>query len=308
MRLSPHPFTLRQLQYLVAVAEQRSFRKAADLCHVAQPSLSSQFLHLEQALGLTLFDRGPRQVILTEAGARLVEQARMLLVGADDILQACASFADPFSATLRLGVIPSAGPYLLPCLSKGIRDAFPKLSIQWIEDRTTALTAKLESGELDGALLAVESAIGVVEHAVIGKDPFVLAVPKSHALSRGKAPVARSALAGEQVLLLEDGHCFRDQALDFCSKSGVQEMAFRATSLSTLAQMTASGTAITLLPKVSLAVENRQGDLVIRRLATPEPFRTLALCWRPRSALRPALIALAAQMRKSFQVLQPDDQ
>lgn len=304
MRLSPHPFTLRQIQYLIAVAEQRSFRKAAELCHVAQPSLSSQIQHLEEALGLTLFERGPRQVILTEAGARVVEQARLLLVGADDILRACASFADPFCATLRLGVIPSAGPYLLPSLSKGIRDTFPKLSLQWIEDRTAVLTTKLESGELDGALLALESEIGTVDHAVIGKDPFVLAVPKHHRLSRGKAPVAKSALAGEQMLLLEDGHCFRDQALNFCSTAGIQEMAYRATSFSTLTQMIAGGTAITLLPEVSLAVENRQGDLVVRRLAAPEPSRTLALCWRPRSALRPALIALAAQMRKSFQALQ----
>lgn len=300
MRLSPHPFTLRQLQYLVAVAEQRSFRKAADLCHVAQPSLSAQIAGMEGALGVTFFERGPRQVRVTEAGEQVVARARRLLAEAEELLQACGGLGDPFRGAWRLGIIPTVAPYLLPELSRHLRQAFPELAVQWSEDRTAQLTALLDRGELDGALLALESDISGLEHAVIGEDPFVLALPKAHPLSRRRGPVPARLLEDESVLLLEDGHCFRDQALRICAQSGAQELAFRATSLSTLAQMTAQGTGVTLLPRLSLGVENRQGELAILRLGEPEPYRTLALCWRPRAPLARAMAEMAARMQACF--------
>lgn len=300
MRPAPYPFTLRQAQYAVAVGDLRSFRRAAELCGVSQPALSSQLAGLEEGIGTRLFERDRRRVLPTPAGAQIVDRLRRLLVEADDLVDAARPLADPMTGALRLGILPTIAPYLLPDAVRGLRKGFPRLSLRWVEDRTAALVSALRAGDLDGAVVALESDVGGLEHAEIGRDEFVLAVPPGHVLSRSHGPVRAAELDGEPVLLLADGHCFRDQALAFCSRAGADELGFRATSLSTLAQMAAGGAGVTLLPRLSVPIENRRGALVVRPFAPPVPARTLALVWRPRSPLAPALKPLAAALGESL--------
>ena len=297
---SPHSFTLRQLQYLVAVADTLSFRKAAERCHVSQPSLSAQLAELESALGVRMFERDRRRVLLTSAGHDLLEHARTILSEADGLREAARRVGDPFSASMRIGVIPTISPYLLPQVSPALRKEFPRMKIHWVEEKTAALIAALNQGTLDAALLALEAEIGKVEQAIIATDPFVLATPRNHSLGRKKAAASAEELHDVEVLLLDDGHCFRDQALAFCAKSKAQELEFRATSLSTLAQMVASGAGVTLLPELSVATEGKRADLRIRKFLKPSPHRTIGLIWRKGSALTDALQKVADAIRRAY--------
>src|SRR5215467_589358 len=259
-----HNFTLRQLQYAVAVAEMLSFRRAAELCHVSQPSLSAQIAEMEGALGVALFERDRRGVVLTPAGQELVSRARRILVETDDFAEAATRFVDPLAGTLRIGVIPTIGPYLLPRVVPGLRKSYPRVMFVWIEDKTDALVRRVMHGESDAALLATESDIGDLEYETIVIDPFVLAASRGHKLARGTAPVSRNQLRGEKILLLDDGHCFRDQVLEYCSDHNIEELGFRATSLPTLSQMVSSGAGITLLPSIAVPVEAKRCRLAIR--------------------------------------------
>lgn len=300
MNLGSHPFSLRQLQYVAAVAESLSFRKAAERCHVSQPSLSEQIARIEEALGVRLFERNRKRVIVTAAGRGLIERARLILRETDDLLDLAQRTRDPFSSTLRLGVIPTISPYLLPQLTLGLRKAYPRLTLLWVEDKTAALMSSLEAGGLDAALLALESEIGDVEHEIIGPDPFVLATPARHPLGAPATPAKASELRGVEVLLLDDGHCFREQALAFCFGAKAHELEFRATSLSTLAQMVASGAGVTLLPALAVPAETQRAPLAIRPFAPPAPQRTIALVWRKRSPLGPALHPLSQTAREVY--------
>ena len=293
----PLPFTLRQLQYIVAVAETGGFRRAAEACHVAQPSLSVQVAEVERNLGVTLFERRSRGVLLTPAGEVAVERARRLLVEAGELREALRGLADPLARTLPLGVIPTIGPYLLPVLDPFLREVFESLDLVWHEARTADLVEAVSGGDLDGAIVALESELGELDHVEIGRDPFVLAVPPGHRLASGSGPVREEELAGERVLLLDDGHCFRDQALALCSTRDAVEHGFRAASLATLVQMVAGGAGITLLPGMAVEVENRFGTLRIRPFAEPAPSRTVVLAYRRRSALGPAFERLAEAAR-----------
>jgi LysR family hydrogen peroxide-inducible transcriptional activator len=299
MRASPHPFTLRQLQYAAAVADLRSFRRAAERCHVSQPSLSAQVIQLEEQLGVRLFERGARKVLVTAAGEVVLGRLRRLLLEADDLAESVRQLGDPLSGTLRLGVIPTVSPYLLPEVVPELRARHPGLAAVWVEDKTEKLVESLREGRIDGALLALEAPLGDVEKEVVCEDPFVLAAPPGHPLVRDGAPATPQELRGAGFLLLDEGHCLRDQALSYCSTSRARELDFRATSLATLAQMVAGGAGVTLLPRISLPVENRRSELALRRLAAPEPRRTLALVWRPRSPLGPALRRLAGSIREA---------
>src|SRR5687767_12716662 len=220
---APHPFTLRQLQYAVAVAEALSFRRAAERCHVSQPSLSAQLAQLEDALGVRLFERDRRRVIPTLAGKEVVERAKKVLLEADDLLAAAVRAADPLAGTLRIGVIPTISPYLLPAITPALRGAFPRLTLRWTEDKTEVLVARLDAGELDAAILALEADIGDLDREVIARDPFVLATQKTNPLGSGRRPAHPEDLHGAAVLLLDDGHCFRDQALAVCATADAQE-------------------------------------------------------------------------------------
>jgi LysR family hydrogen peroxide-inducible transcriptional activator len=302
---APHPFTLRQLQYVRAVAELRSFRRAAEACGVSQPALSVQVAQVEELLGSPLFERGQRQVLLTPAGELLLGRIRALLVDADALVEAARRAGDPLAGTLRIGVIPTVAPYLLPRVAPALRAAFPRLDVYWTEDKTPVLAERLAGGRLDAMLLALEADLGEVEHAEVAHDPFVLAVPPGHRLARtpeGAAPVTEEDLVGESVLLLDDGHCFRTQALAYCARAEVRESAFRATSLGTLVQVVAGGGAgITFLPACAVPTEAPRAALVTRALATPVPYRTIVLAWRKASPLAEALTQVAGAMRRGWE-------
>ncbi|WP_437813971.1 LysR substrate-binding domain-containing protein [Sorangium sp. So ce1078] len=301
MRWSPHPLTLRQLQYALAVAEHRSFRRAAAACRVAQPSLSAQVAQLEEALGVNLFERDRRRVLVTSAGAPLLERMRRIVAEADDLVDAAVRARDPFAGTMRIGVIPTVAPYLLPEVAPALRAAYPALSVVWVEDKTRVLRDLLATGEIDAAIVASESDLGDVELAPLGQDAFVLAAPAGHPLSKPKRLARMEELAAAKVLLLDDGHCFRDQALSLCQRVGADEASVRATSLSTLVQMVAGGDSVTLLPALAISIENRSGALSLRRFAPRAPYRTLALAFRRGSPIESALQHVAATLRDAYQ-------
>jgi len=293
-----HDLSLRQLQYAVAVADTLGFHKAAALCHVSQPTLSAQVQQLESVLGLPLFERDRRRVLVTPAGQEVVQRARRILLEVGDLIAAATRAREPFTGTLRIGVIPTIAPYLLPELTPKISAAYPKLAVVFREEKTSDIVRDLNEGALDAGLLALEADLGDCAHAEIAKDDFVAALPRGHALAKKKR-LEVSDLEGARVLLLDEGHCFRDQALSLCAKGHAQEPSFRATSLSTLAQMVSSGAGITLLPELAVAVENRRGQLEIRPFARPVPGRTIALVWRRKSPLADAFTKFADTLRRA---------
>lgn len=295
-----HAFTLRQLQYVVAVADALSFRRAAQKLHVSQPSLSAQLAQLERALGVKLFERDRRRVLVTSSGAPLIDRARRLLLEADDLLDAAQHASDPLRGTLRIGVIPTVSPYLLPEVTPSLRRLFAALTLQWVEDKTEVLVRMLDAGAIDAALLALEAPLGDVEHQTIAEDPFLLAARADHPLVKKSAPLSPAELRGQEVLLLDEGHCLREQALELCSAARAEELEFRATSLPTLVQMVASGTGVTLLPALAVATEAKRAGLAVRRFALPAPHRTIALIWRKRSPLAPALRTIASAIRDAY--------
>ena len=299
MKPGPHPFTLRQLQYSVAVADTLSFSKAAARCRVSQPSLSAQIAQVEGALGIRLFERDRRRVLVTAVGREIVERARRILLESDDLVELARRSGNPLAGTLRLGIIPTVSPYFLPLATPALRRSFPALIPLWTEERTSVLVHQLEEGSLDAALVALESRLGEVDHEVVGVDPFLLATARDHPLGRGR-PVERSELRDVEVLVLEDGHCLRDQVLSFCARARARELEFRATSLPTLAQMVAGGAGVTLLPEIAIRTEAARARLRVRPFASPVPSRTIALVWRPRSPLAPALLELAQVLGKAW--------
>lgn len=288
--------SLRQLQYVVAVADTLGFRRAAERCGVSQPTLSAQVQQLEAVLGVSLFERDRNVVLVTAAGEEVVKRARRVLVETEDLLSAATRARDPFAGTFRVGVIPTIAPYYLPEVTQTLAKAYPQLRLVFREEKTEDTVRDLWAGTLDAGLLALEAELGALEHAEILRDPFVLALPKGHALAK-KKKVSQTDLEDENVLLLEDGHCLRSQALAVCSQAGAHETDLRATSLATLVQMVVGSNAVTLLPELALAVENRNAQLDIREFAAPVPSRTLALVWRPRSPFADAFRATAATLR-----------
>lgn len=296
-----YDFSLRQLQYVVAVADTKSFRRAAERCHVSQPSLSAQVAEIEAALKVQLFERDRRRVMITAAGSELIERMRRVLVDADEVSMAARRFLDPLAGTLRIGVIPTIGPYLLPAVAAELRKELPRLTLAWLEDKTEALVRRIRHGSLDGAFLALESDIGDVSYEAIKQDPFVLAMPPGHRLGSSSAPVPVSCLRGEHILLLDEGHCFRDQVIEFCSGRGVEELGFRATSLPTLVHMASANMGVTLLPLIAVPAETLRSDLVTRPIERPAPHRTIILAWRRQSALSEAMRKISQTVRHAVQ-------
>ena len=283
--------TLRQLEYFVAVDDHLSFSAAARACHVSQPGLSDQIRRLEEQLGVRLFERSRRRVVPTPAGQALAPRARALLTSARDLQDAAASLAAPLTGPLRMGVIPTIAPYLLPRVMPGVRSHHPALRLLLREAQTASLMASLAAGELDLLLLALEAPLGpgVVTHALFD-DPFGVALPAGHALAAGEegAPLTEAEIAasGDPLLVLEEGNCLRDQALAACNRppAATDPADFRATSLTTLVQMVAGGQGVTLLPNLALPVETAAApELVVRPLAL-SAGRTIGLAWRTTSA------------------------
>lgn len=275
--------TLRQLEYFVALVDARSFRRAAEATHVSQPGLSAQIRSLEATLGVALFERDRRHVFVTSAGAALVERARAVLAQVRGLVEEALGARKPLAGPLALGVIPTIAPYVLPNALKRVRRRHPELRLRLREAPTAELVAQLHRGDLDLALLALEAPLdGLVARALF-EDPFVVALPTSHRLASRKR-LAESDLAGESVLLLEDAHCLRAQALAVCHSAGALEIGdFRATSLATLVEMVAGGAGVTVLPASTVRVEGRRTDVAIVPFTSPAPFRTIGFAWRPTS-------------------------
>ncbi len=284
--------TLRDLEYLVALAETRHFGRAAGRCHVSQPTLSAQLKKLEESLGVALVERRPRKLALTPAGVAVVERARRMLRDADDIRTLARASQDPLAGQLKVGLIPTLGPYLLPRVAPRIARALPKLQLMLHEYQTARLVERTLAGELDLAILALPADTrGLVTRSLFA-EAFLVAMPESHRLA-AKKRVKSSDLSGEKLLLLEEGHCLRDQALDVCERAGTEEQDFRATSLETLRQMVAAGLGITLLPR--LAAEGpfaSARSLVVRPFAPPAPNRVIGAAWRRSTSRLPAIAAV----------------
>ena len=292
---------LRDLRYLVALADARHFGRAAEASHVSQPTLSTQLRKLEEELGVTLIERQPRNVALTEVGDRVVARARRILQDADDIGALARESRDPLAGVLKVAFIPTLGPYLLPLVTPRIRKRLPRLQLMLYEYQTGPLLERLRAGELDLGVLALGVDVAGLEVRPLHEEAFTLAVPGDHRLAK-KPSVRTQDLAGETLLLLEDGHCLRDQALDVCSRIDVREAEdFRATSLETLRQMVAAGLGITLLPE--LATEGpfaTQKNIAIRPFAKPVPRRTLGAVWRRTSTRIPAIEAICAELKQAL--------
>ncbi|HMT37607.1 DNA-binding transcriptional regulator OxyR [Thermomonas sp.] len=277
---------LRDLKYLVALADLRHFGKAADACFVSQPTLSTQIRKLEDELGVVLVERAPRKVMLTAAGLDVVQRARRIVADVEQMREAARRSRDPESGTLRLGVFPTLGPYLLPHVVPTLRARFPQLELLLVEEKSDELLQRLREGKLDAALLALPLHDDQLHAEFLFEEPFVLAAPQQHPLAR-RGALDATELSDETLLLLEDGHCLRDQALDVCRLSGAREKSgFRATSLETLRQMVAAGVGVTLLPALSVHEPIAQpANIRLVPFRGTAPSRRIALVWRKSSAL-----------------------
>jgi LysR family transcriptional regulator, hydrogen peroxide-inducible genes activator len=290
---------LKDLRYLVAVAETRHFGRAAAKCFVSQPTLSAQLRKLEQNLGVQLIERRPRRITLTEAGEEIARRAREMIETGEAILTAAQTRRDPLAGQLRLALLPTIGPYLLPQVAPRIRKALPRLELMLYEYRTEPMLERLRNGDIDVGILALPVPVEGLVTRELFVEPFVLALPESHRLA-ARTQVRTDDLDQETLLLLEDGHCLRDQALAVCARSGVREKHdFRATSIETLRQMVASGVGVTLLP--TLATRGAYGavrGMTTRPFAKPVPSRRIGAVWRKSSARTAAIDAVCEQITR----------
>lgn len=290
--------TLRELQYLIALADHRNFRRAAEVCLVSQPTLSTQIRKLEEELGVALVERAPRKVMLTPAGRDAVERARRILNEVEQMKEGARRSRSAESGVLKLGVFPTLGPYLLPHVVPLLRARFPALELLLFEEKSANLVQRLNLGTLDAAFLALPVHDNHFHCEFLFEEPFLLAVPGSHSLAE-RDTLGVAELAGFNLMLLEEGHCLRDQALEVCQLTGAREKSeFRATSLETLRQMVAAGVGITLLPM--LATRNPvppAQNIHLLAFSDSRPSRQIALLWRKTSALARLLLEVAEVCR-----------
>ena len=289
---------LRDLQYLIALADHRHFGRAAKASFVSQPTLSTQIRKLEEELGVTLIERAPRKAMLTPVGRDIAERARRIVSEVDQLRESARRTRDPEAGSVRLGIFPTLGPYLLPHVVPNIRERFPRLELLLVEEKTDVVLRRLHEGKLDVGVLALPLHDDQLHVEFLFEEPFVLAVPTSHPLARHRS-LALHDLAHERLLLLEDGHCLRDQALDVCTLAGSGERnGFRATSLETLRQMVAANVGITLLPTLSVKPPVAvSADIHLLRFRDSHPSRRIGMVWRRSSAMAGFLLKLAELFR-----------
>ncbi len=276
--------SLQQLRFLAAIAEHRHFGRAAAACAVTQSTLSAGLQELEERLGIVLVERGRQGVMLTPTGEAVVARGKRLLIDAEELVEVARGGQEPLSGPLRLGVIPTISPYLVPALMSGVTQEFPKLQLYLREEQTAPLLEKLAGGQLDLVLLALPYNVGEMETMELGEDRIFAVLPAGHPLAR-LSEIERGALAGEKLLLMEDGHCLRSHALEACRLAGPdRNEVFQGTSLRTVIQMAAGGLGVTLVPQMALESElPSDGSLVARPLTADAPPRHIALAWRRRS-------------------------
>lgn len=290
---------LRDLRYLIALSEHKHFGRAAAASFVSQPTLSTQIRKLEDELGVSLVERAPRRVMLTPVGREIAERARKVIADVEQMAEIARRSQDPEAGSVRLGLFPTLAPYLLPHVLPGLRKRFPRLELLLVEEKTDAILARLRDGRLDAALLALPIHDDQMHVELLFDEPFLLAVPQKHAMAK-HASLALRDLDAQHLLLLEEGHCLRDQALDVCRMAGADERdGFRATSLETLRQMVASGVGITLLPMLAVQPPVPMSpDIRLLPFRGEAPHRQIAMLWRRSSAMAEFLQKLAAEFRK----------
>ena len=294
--------TLRQLKYLEALAEHRHFGKAAEACAVTQPALSMQIRELEKFLGVELVERRPGKTVLTDIGIEVMRRGGRVLSETRDLVDFARHYGRPLTGRLRLGVIPTIAPYLLPCILPALQHRCPELRVELRESQTKVLLDELTRGALDLVMLALPVAEGELEAMPLFDDPFLLAVPAGdpHPAS---APVNVDDIDHERLILLEEGHCLRDQALAYCGNGGHGgAMGLGATSLTTVMQMVANGYGVTLVPQVAVDVEVRDERIKLLRLVPPQPGRTIGLAWRQTSPRKVDFIALGQLITETLGV------
>lgn len=276
--------TLQQLRYLVAIADAGSFGAAAEVEFVSQPALSAQIKELERKLGVVLLERSARGAMLTAYGTEVVERARVVLREMNDLIETTKHDGNHLRGRIGLGVIPTLAPYVLPKVVRAFTDEHTDAELHIRELQTAQLLESLRYGEIDFGLLALPIGSDEFATASIGKDKFLLAVPLSHPLAKGKSPVKLEVLRNERVILLEDGHCLRDQVTQVCQLAFSEPSEIQATSMATLAQMVAADLGVTLLPECAEKIEAGPGrGIVTRKFADQSPSRTVGLVWRKSS-------------------------
>ena len=302
--------SLKQLRYFEAVARIRHFGKAAEQCSVTQPALSMQIQELEKTLGVQLMERSRGGVMLTEAGRDIAGRATRILAETRDIVDFARRQGGVLSGPLHFGVIPSVAPYVLPALLPLVRERFPDLDLHLRETQTQHLLTELLDGGLDLLLLALPIENPEIETIKLFNDRFLLAMPKSRRMSN-RIRATPDLLQQDRLLLLEEGHCLRDQALSFCNLRRVDNIdTFGASNLSTIVQMVANGLGMTLLPELSIKLECRHDDIRLMRFADPQPRRVVGLAWRRSSPRKRHFVefgklitqATSGQMRDSEMV------
>jgi LysR family hydrogen peroxide-inducible transcriptional activator len=289
---------LRALQYFVKLADLRHFSKAAEACFVSQPTLSTQIKKLEDELGVQLVERSPKKIMLTPVGLEIADRARLVLSDIDQMRAVARRSGNPAEGVLRLGLFPTLAPYYLPHVVPALRRKYPRLRLQLAEEKTDNILRMLRQGELDAALLALPISGDGLEVEVLFEEPFVLALPGHHPLA-SQAHITMDDMTGEELLLLEEGHCLRDHALEVCALADAHERVdFHATSMETLRQMVAADVGITLMPMLAVKPPiAATGNVIIRHFEPPAPSRTIALIWRGSSALSSFLRELAASLK-----------
>ena len=271
---------IRDLEYLVSVASLCHFRKAAEQCHVSQPTLSTQLKKLEQELGLQLFERNQRQVLVTQAGREVVKRAKRILAEVSELVVFGQTYGDPMRGKIKLGLIPTLAPYLLPKILDPIKRRFPDLEMVLLEAQTEVLVSWLEEGSLDLAILALPAGGERFTDIFLFEEKFFLALQPDHPLAKKEYALLED-LNWERIMLLADGHCLRDQALDLCYSAGAKAAeAFRATGLETLRHMVAAGNGMTLIPQLAVPPEGRQGGVRYLPFREPAPGRQIGLLFR----------------------------
>jgi len=293
--------TLKQLRYVDALARHGHFGRAAAACAVSQPALSMQIRDVEEELGLALFERGARQVRLTGFGEEVAARARGVLRAVDELGDLARAARDGLAGRLRIGVIPTVAPYLLPAIFGALAGGHGGLDLRVRETVTPKLLQELAEGRLDTAILALPVSEPGLREVPLFTEEFLLVRPAAEAAE----PVPdRETLREMRLLLLEEGHCFRDQALSFCNvQAAPPRELLDGSSLSTLVQMVSAGIGVTLLPEMALAVETRSARVGVARFAPPRPERTIGMVWRRTSPLAPQLLDLAETVRRAAEGL-----
>jgi LysR family hydrogen peroxide-inducible transcriptional activator len=299
--------TLRQLRYLAALAKHGHFGRAADACAVTQPALSMQIRDLERTLGVAVVERRPGDVMLTDVGREIARRGEDVLAAARDLVDFARHRSGLLTGRLTLGVIPSLAPYLLPRILPDLQTCFPELRLQLRETQTRQLLDDIKSGALDAAMLALPVGEPDVETMALFEDLFLLAVPSGDPRLETKR-VAAEDIDQSRLILLEDGHCLRDQALAFCataargSNASAAGTAFGASSLTTVMQMVANGYGVTLIPQIAADVERRDGGVKFLRLENPQPGRSIGLVFRRTSPRKADFAALGEVVKRNVDI------